>query len=385
MHSIGKTINETNNKKRDPSIELLRIIGCFSVIGTHIKWKVRKNDKFINFSILFNGCLCADGVAIFWYIMGFFFFNKIPYKKRLNILFKKIIVPVIVDLFFYFYFAKFNFNKIEIKSYLLKKSKYDYLNLFYNILKFEGGHLWFCYVYILIVILYPSFEGINNYFEINKISSYKIFLLFLFITVENDFFNNKVISINHHGFNGVLGAIPFIFLGNELKKNINKFKNKKIFSSFILFFIVINYLRSKIIFLTERILLINWYSSFGIINGFLLFIFAFSFNDILHNKIIYFLITKISSFTFYIYLIHLFVVNNIFKVYEIDKKFTKNSQSIRGLIYYQINSILFVFLVSLFIAILISIFISFINFLIKKFIFFIFNIKKLLFYKEKKE
>ena len=47
------------------------------------------------------------------------------------------------------------------KAYLLKKTKLDYLNLFYNILCFEGGHLWFLYIYILIIILYPSFEGLG--------------------------------------------------------------------------------------------------------------------------------------------------------------------------------------------------------------------------------
>jgi len=379
MNSVEKKKNEIDNKKKDPSIELLRIIGCFSVIGTHIKWQIKKKKKFINFSIIFNGCLCADGVAIFWYIMGFFFFKKISYKKRLNILFKKICVPVIITSFFYFYFSKFNFNKIEIKSYLLKKTKYDYLNLFYNILIFnESSHLWFCYVYILIVILYPSFEGFNNYFEINKINSYKIFLLFLSIAIENDFFDNKVMGIEHHGFNGVLGAIPFIFCGNELKKNINKFKNKKIFSIFIIFFIGINYLRSKIIFITKRIIFIKWYSSFGIINGFFLFIFAYSLNDILHNKILYFLITKISSFTYYIYLIHPFVIDNVFRKYKLDKKLTKNYHSIKALIFYQTISTILVFINSLFISI-------FLSFLIKIFCKIINYINKLFFEKEKKD
>ena len=36
--------------------------------------------------------------------------------------------------------------------------------------------------------------------------------------MENDYFYIKVLYINHHGFNGVLGAISFIFCGNELKK-----------------------------------------------------------------------------------------------------------------------------------------------------------------------
>ena len=62
--------NKINNDfKIDPSIELLRIIGSLSVIGTHIKLEYK---SFTNFSKIFFACLCADGVAIFWLILGFF-------------------------------------------------------------------------------------------------------------------------------------------------------------------------------------------------------------------------------------------------------------------------------------------------------------------------
>jgi len=354
-------IEEKSNKKLqdkkmiDPSIELLRIIGCISVIGTHIKLELKEKKKFVNFTRIVIGCFFADGVAIFWYIMGFFYFKQIPYKKRLKILFKRIVLPLIITTFFYFYFIRFNFNKIEILPYILKKSKKDYLNLFYKSLCFDGLHLWFCYVYILIVLLYPSFEGLNNTFEKNKINSYKIFLIFLLIFIENDFLYNKVLSINRLGFNGVLGAIPFIFCGNELKKNLNKFKNKKFYSFFIFIFIGMNILRSYLIKKIGDTFLIKWYTSFGIINGFCLFMFAYSFHDFLYNKIVYFIITKISSMTFYIYLIHIFIINNIFRAYQIDKKFHKNSKTIKGHIKYQIYSILFVFIFSLLFAFGISI------------------------------
>jgi hypothetical protein len=188
-------------------------------------------------------------------------------------------------------------------KYIYWKKKKDYLNLFYNILIFDGGHLWFLYVYILIVILFPSFEGLNNKIEKYNIKSYKIFIIFLIILIENDILYNKVLCINHHGLNGVIGAIPFIFCGNELKKNINKFKNKKIFSIFFIIFLGNNFLRAYIINKTRKTSFIHWGTSFGLINNFILFIFVYSFNDILHYKILYFIITKISSMTFYIYLI----------------------------------------------------------------------------------
>ncbi len=347
MDLIIQKSNKIQNKQKDPSIELLRIIGTICVIDTHIKLKFQ---SFSNFYKTLFACFCADGVGIFWYIMGFFFFEKISYKKRLNNLFKKICIPLLFTIFFLFYFQNYNLKKKEFKIYLLNKTKKDYLNLLYNILTFDGGHLWFLYVYILIVILYPSFEGLNNKIEKYNIYSYKIFIIILIILIENDILYNKVLCINHHGLNGVIGAIPFIFCGNELKKNINKFKNKKIFSIFIIFFLGNNILRTYVINKTKKISLISWSTSFGIINNFILFIFVYSFDDILHYKILYFIITKIGSATFYIYLIHGFVINNIFKEYKIDKKFNKNTESIKGIMKYNIYSVLFIFSFSLFIS-----------------------------------
>ena len=192
----------------------------------------------------------------------------------------------------------------------------------------------------------------------------------MIILIENDFFYNKVLYINPHGFNGVLGAIPFIFCGNELKKNINKFKNKKIYSLFILLYIGNNYLRCYLIKRTGELTFILWHSSFSLINCFFLFIFVYSFHDFLHNKFIYFIITNISNKTFYIYLIHLFVKNNIFQAFKFNAKFYKKYFEIKDIIFYQSYSIFFVFTFSLFISIGILIYINIFDFvkqmLIKK-------------------
>ena len=80
MSLFIQKLNKINNNdfKIDPSIELLRIIGSLSVIGTHIKLEYK---SFTNFSKIFFACLCADGVAIFWLILGFFFLIKFHIKK----------------------------------------------------------------------------------------------------------------------------------------------------------------------------------------------------------------------------------------------------------------------------------------------------------------
>ena len=53
MNFLDKKLNELHEK--DPSIELLRIIGCISVIATHVKINLRylkkKKDIFKNFQL----------------------------------------------------------------------------------------------------------------------------------------------------------------------------------------------------------------------------------------------------------------------------------------------------------------------------------------------
>ena len=118
---------------------------------------------------------------------------------------------------------------------------------------------------------------------------------------------------------------------------------------------VSNFIRSYLLKITHKTSLISWATSFGLINSICLFMISYSFYDLFHNKIIYFLITKISNLTFYVYLIHIFVINNIFKEYRIDKKINKNTEIIKGIIIYYIKGISFVFISSLLISYLISI------------------------------
>ena len=61
-------------RKKNASVELLRIIAAIMVVGVHVNTGLYYFD-----SLRKSGCLVsalvADGVAIFWMIMGFYLFN----------------------------------------------------------------------------------------------------------------------------------------------------------------------------------------------------------------------------------------------------------------------------------------------------------------------
>lgn len=82
--------------KRDSSVELGRVLACCIVIGVHICLPAFVQDSYYDISRIFISCLVADGVAIFWFITGFFLFKNVSYKKVLNKTFKNIGIPLIV-------------------------------------------------------------------------------------------------------------------------------------------------------------------------------------------------------------------------------------------------------------------------------------------------
>ena len=60
-------------KPRDAGVELARILGCFIVIGCH-SYLPFSPDGSDGLGRLFIGTLFADGVSVFWLILGFFLF-----------------------------------------------------------------------------------------------------------------------------------------------------------------------------------------------------------------------------------------------------------------------------------------------------------------------
>ena len=69
--------------KRNPSIELSRLLACLIVIGVHTSLSATITEHSWDASRLFFNCLLADGVAIFFMITGAFLFNN-NYDKLLR-------------------------------------------------------------------------------------------------------------------------------------------------------------------------------------------------------------------------------------------------------------------------------------------------------------
>lgn len=104
-----------NNKKRDSSIDLIRIVACIIVIAVHLSLRVL-NQAYnrIDWSRLLEKCFLTDGVPLFLMITGFFLANGRSYKKIWKNTFIRILLPSVIYVIFSQVFYMFIINKESI-------------------------------------------------------------------------------------------------------------------------------------------------------------------------------------------------------------------------------------------------------------------------------
>ena len=352
-------------RKKDTAIELLRIIAILMVIGTHIKLPFIVNDEPQKIKV-FISCLTADGVAIFWFILGCFYFKGNNYKNRVKKLVSRILVPLVVISIVTFYLYNYIVgNSSFVES--IKHSGTDYINLFKEgILKWQnyipgGNHLWYLYVYILVILVFPVINNFKKNLENKKIKQTTILLAIFLLFVFNDLSFNGFFSFSHHTFNAVLAASFWIAIGYIVYNNKNILKDNKLLGLFGLWlFICINIVRTIVLYYLflkgyELYHPLYWYTSFSVLSCLGLIMMVFSFYTRLNNtKVISLIINHIGDKVFYIYLIHMLVV------YFLRSKGieTKILQAYHSSLIYQVLYTGLVFIVSLIVAEIITIFIQ---------------------------
>lgn len=106
---------KSENKKRDSSIDLIRIVACLIVIAVHLSLRVL-NQAYnrIDWSRLLEKSFLTDGVPLFLMITGFFLANGRSYKKIWKNTFVRILLPSIIYVIFTQVFYMFIINKESI-------------------------------------------------------------------------------------------------------------------------------------------------------------------------------------------------------------------------------------------------------------------------------
>ena len=149
-------------QNRDVGVELLRIIACFIVVGTHVKLNDLPSfdpNHAINVSRTIIGGFFGEGVTIFFLIMGFFLFRNTSFIKLVKKTIGSIVVPAII----YIVVAQLLSKWIDGRTGLIESIQTSELSLdiFRGILSWNAAkiplanHLWYLFTYVQIVLWFP--------------------------------------------------------------------------------------------------------------------------------------------------------------------------------------------------------------------------------------
>lgn len=332
---------KTTVKQRDITVEILRIVGCLLVVGTHTKL-----DLYVygqpDFSRVFIYAVLADGVNIFWMILGFFCFDsKLTYVQQLKQMAKRILLPMVLFSAFCFYLGGWMIRgETLIQSVTHTSAEYWYL-VTDGLLKWRPaidytGHLWFMFTYALIIVFMPALKGICEVVERNIKTRWITILLIFTVFIINDITLNKWCTFDYYGINAVMPAVCMVLIGKvfyEKRECITRKIGWGIVG--LIVFIGSNVIRTHIqysqFFLPEAPTnLLQWYSCFGIFTtiGLLFIVYGFGGYAKLGKKMNR-IICHLGKITMPIYVLHS-VVLMLFYAYGINVKI----QSLLGIKWY---------------------------------------------------
>ncbi|MBQ7971990.1 MAG: acyltransferase [Lachnospiraceae bacterium] len=305
---------------KDICVEMLRIVGMLIVVLVHVK-PLDYIGGAPDAGRVFISAVLADGVPIFWFILGFFLFRKNSgwgyVLKRTG---KRVFIPLILYSCFVWFLGDFLLGEAGLFDSILHTGEEYGQVLKFGILKWTNvlpmsGQIWYLYVYIAAMIFYPAIKGFWDVAVRNSQRKHFYLLGIILLMIINDLFTNRIFYFSHTGIHGVLGAGFFILAGAILyqyKDNIaGKFKWGVTGGILITVSCIIRALVQYFYYLQNPGMpyFLNWYTSFSMITaiGFVLFVYGF-FGKIEFSLKARQAISHFGTLSFYVYLVHMILL-----------------------------------------------------------------------------
>lgn len=335
---VSEKVEIKENKKRDISVELIRVVACILVVAIHLSLQVfNQYYSQVDWSRLFEKCFFTDGVPLFFMITGFFIANGRSYKKTWKGVWKKIIIPVAIYILFAQIFYMFITNKQTIMWCLQNAiANLNLQGILRAILTGEVihinslcAHLWYIFSHIKIVIWMPVLWLICKNEQTPNLARRMIMGFGIFSFIMKDI--QKFITIPADSlkvFTMVDPAILYVLFGYELFVNKDKIKkNKKLCIISLILFVIANVAKYKLEMeymvinnfydIVGRSSFLEWkYTSLNIISSICLFMALYSFE--IKSERFSKIITWLSDKTFGVYLVHYLLIAKV-DLYKFDK------------------------------------------------------------------
>lgn len=308
-------------RKRDVSVELLRIIGACMVIGTHIKLNMAVENEYV-LSRVWIGCLVGDGVAIFWLILGCFYFGNTDAGKRYGRLFSRIVIPMLAFTAFMFFFHDFIVGKATLAE-SVRHTPEEYRRVVEQAVwhwfsETPGtGHFWYLWIYILAILIFPMLKGARDALVGDGTRDLKLLIAMFGLLIYNDLTGNDFFNFTHHTFGGLLGAIIWILTGDIVYRNRALVKGRVgLGMAGLAVAAGVNALRA---FVQYRCFLADpanseplyWYASFAYAHTLGLTAFVFGVSGIVENGPVSRVVAHVGQKTFGVYIWHVVVLEKL--------------------------------------------------------------------------
>ena len=342
METLEKT------RKMQSDVQLLRIVACLIVIICHIR-VYPVNDGMIDKGNLLLFSFFNDGVSIFFCIMGFFLFKK-SFGNNLKRMLKDILVPtlfiIIISNLYYCFMENLKIT-FDFYEFIRKTLSFDFsgTDLTY--------HLWWISSYIKIILLFPILKAITeNRNTIIYVVFYSMFGLFIKDIQHLIPLSKGEISI----FFFFDVSVIYVLLGFVLYQ----YKDKIIRIKYIKLYSIVTAVISKILCYYAQLFLLTkditndyfYYWSTILSAVFTCAIIVLFLSLDIKNTIV----NYIGSLTFYIYLIHVLVIDIIRRM-GIENRFRLiyvNNNKIIMILLYDMLYGLFIFTISAIFAFIIK-------------------------------
>lgn len=310
------------NRERNWNIDLLRICACFMVVLLHVSSQSFYSFKPISFqwqSLHFYNNLVRSAVPLFFMISGMLFLSKTK-KPSLALLFKKNIFKIIFLYFLWCLFYAIDF------AFIQEVNANEFLDTIYYYMIHPKYHLWYMPALVSVYFLIPLLWCVAHY-EDGYYVGYACMMFFLFgilkntlglFPIEDSLFEYLINRFSYH----LSSYSGYFLLGYYLKMKKDLIRKIPYFVYVISFCLVIYityviglkysiHINEPTTFLYDNLMLPSC------IEGIIIFSFFLKLPVLRLSNKMKTVILKLSKYTLFVYLFHVFVMQHFNLDYHI--------------------------------------------------------------------
>ena len=306
------------SKKRDASVQLIRVIACIIVVLVHSRPFSYTSMGYSFGRVLFS-CLVADGVSIFLIITGFFFLKSNSFANVMKKGAVKVALPATLLMVVCVLLSGWLEGKTTIVESLMQVKAADFLNILKAWISGDAsvvtncGHLWYVFMHMFVLLWFPLLKRFQSDEKKIRYEKWAIMLIGVVYVIFNTWSDRlEWFQLANVGqYKVIPAAVLLVLIGDEIYRNVDRIKGNWIARvTSIVIFVVCNVVRTYDQLyeyeLTNVDTVDRWDSLYGIIcsTALVVFVISFKVKDNWFGKAVVYL----AQFTFPIYLFHYVII-----------------------------------------------------------------------------